>query len=191
MLIADVAGQRHAGSALYDAHADAGTRRSQKQPLAGTGLTSVNDLLVPDAKKGMFVTAFYAVLSPDSGQIVYANAGHNPPLLCRAEEGTTRTAGKGGIALGVIEGDHFRDRTIVLQPGDTVVFYTDGITEAMSPDGALFGEERLLETVHSQGTCDADTTLNAIEESVVSHRSTAPTSDDITLLVLQRLPNVD
>ena len=151
-------------------------------------LTSVNDLLVPDAKQGMFVTAFYAVLSPDSGQLVYANAGHNPPLLCRADRNTAELLEKGGIALGVIEGDHFQDRDITLQPGDTVIFYTDGITEAMSPTGDLFGEERLLEAIKSQGTCDADMTLNAIEESIVAHRSTAPTSDDITLLVLQRLP---
>jgi len=151
-------------------------------------LTSVNDLLVPDAKQGMFVTAFYAVLSPDDGQFVYANAGHNPPLLCRAGEGTAELLEKGGIALGVIGGDHFQDRSITLRPGDTVVFYTDGITEAMSPDGELFGEQRLLETVRSQGICTADKTLTAIEESVVAHRSTAPTSDDITLLVLQRLP---
>jgi sigma-B regulation protein RsbU (phosphoserine phosphatase) len=153
-------------------------------------MASVNDLLVPDAKQGMFVTAFYAVLSPDSGQLVYANAGHNPPLLCRAKDTTTELLSKGGIALGVIEGDHFRDRTIALEPGDTVVFYTDGITEAMSPTGDLFGEDRLLETVRSQGTCAANIMLSAIEESVVAHRSTAPTSDDITLLVLQRLQQI-
>ena len=111
-------------------------------------LRRVNDLLIPDTSQGMFVTAAYAVLDLDSGELTYANAGHNAPLWMSADgriERLTRT----GIALGIIESEQINERSIRLGPGESVIMYTDGITEAFSPANDMFGESRLMEILQS------------------------------------------
>ncbi|HEX9028377.1 MAG TPA: GAF domain-containing protein, partial [Anaerolineales bacterium] len=89
----------------------------QQTDSPGDVLQRVNDVLVPDAQNGMFVSIVYAVLSPDSGQLVYANAGHNPPLLFHYKSGEIERLGKGGMALGVLEGNSIEERTLSLEPG--------------------------------------------------------------------------
>jgi serine phosphatase RsbU (regulator of sigma subunit) len=100
-------------------------------------LRRVNDLLVPDTQQGMFVTAVYAVLDLESGQLTYANAGHNPPLwLCNGQS-EIRKLTRSGVALGAIEQAPMSERTIQLEYGDLLLLYTDGLTEAFSPEGEL------------------------------------------------------
>ncbi len=110
-------------------------------------LAGVNDLLVPDSQKGMFVTLVYGVLDPKSGTLTYANAGHNPPLWVKMREVNIETLDKSGMALGVYEGSPIEERSIQLQRGDTLVLYTDGVTEAFSPEWMIYGAERLWNTV--------------------------------------------
>ncbi len=148
-------------------------------------LRQVNDLLIPDASLGMFVTAAYGVLDPRTGQFVYANAGHNPPLWIRANgqiEQLTRT----GIALGLIEGEEITERAIDLGLGDSVLLYTDGITEAFSPSDKMFGEEALLDTIRSAAGGTATAMLDAIEQRVNEFTESLPLSDDRTLLAVRR-----
>ena len=147
-------------------------------------LSRVNDLLVPDARRGMFVTALYAVLSPQDGTIVYANAGHTPAVVRRKDE--MLLLPRGGMALGVISGTAISEGKVELGEGDALVFSTDGVTEALSPAGKLYGLDRLQRTVEEADASTASRLLESIDRSVTRHIDTAPASDDLTLVVLRR-----
>jgi sigma-B regulation protein RsbU (phosphoserine phosphatase) len=149
-------------------------------------LARVNDLLVPDAQHGMFVTAVYAVLSLEMGKLAYANAGHNLPLLLRSRTGELERLAKGGMALGVLEGLRLDERVVFLEPGDCLVFYTDGITEAISPGEDMYGEDHLQATIRSASGSSAQAVLEAISDSVTAFAGDAAPSDDRTLMVLRR-----
>mgnify|MGYP005811958919 CR=1 FL=1 len=151
----------------------------------GRALEQVNSLLIPDTSLGMFVTGVYGVLDPATHSFTYANAGHNPPLWARGDgriEPLTRT----GIALGIVEGQPISERTIHLGPGESVLLYTDGITEAFAPSGEMYGEARLLATLRSSSDRDAAALLDAVQASVKAFMDTLPPSDDMTLLALKR-----
>ena len=150
-------------------------------------LARVNDLLVPDAQDGMFVSAFYAVLSLQTGQLAYASAGHNPPLLLRPRTGEEEWLRTEGMVLGVLEGIHFGERIVALEPGDVLVFYTDGVTEAFSPGGDIYGEGRLQAAIEAAADTPAQAMLEAICASVSDFVGDNPPSDDLTLMVLRRL----
>ena len=94
---------------------------------------------------------------------------------------------RGGTALGVLEGMNLQDRVITLEPGDAVVLFTDGITEAFSQEDGIYGEERFWATVRSSGNASAREMLVAIDESVAAFVGDEPPSDDLTLMVLRRL----
>jgi sigma-B regulation protein RsbU (phosphoserine phosphatase) len=180
-------------------------------------LERVNDVLLPDARQGMFVTIVYVVLDLQTGHLTYANAGHNPPLLVRnarveseadggreqngnhPQDGIQRLP-RSGMALGVVEGNPVKERTLQLQPGDYMVFYTDGLTEAFSADGEMYQEKRLQEIIRlfeeqaskdtadaGDQTPDAEEMLEAIEASLSEFVGSEPLADDLTLMVLKRL----
>jgi serine phosphatase RsbU (regulator of sigma subunit)/putative methionine-R-sulfoxide reductase with GAF domain len=161
-----------------------------------TVLEQVNDLLVPDAPKGMFVTLVYAVLSLDSGELEVANAGHNLPLILRVKDGEVERISHGGMALGVQAGNSIEARKILLEQGDFLILYTDGITEAFSPQGEIYGEGRLRQMVESlfEGGGEdgkvppgARAMLEVIDASVTDFIGGTMPSDDLTLMVLKRL----
>jgi sigma-B regulation protein RsbU (phosphoserine phosphatase) len=187
LVIADVA-DKGMPAALFMALTRALVRAAaleEESPAAA--LVRVNDLLVPDAQHGMFVTAIYAVLTLETGQLIYANAGHNPPLWLQACGQTLERLVRGGMALGVLEGVKMEERSITLEPCDCLTFYTDGITDAFSPQGDLYGEERLRQMIQSSNADSAQAMLNAIEASVTAFAGDNPPSDDMTLMVLRRL----
>ncbi len=148
-------------------------------------LRRVNALLYPDTHQGMFVTAAYAVLNLDSGEMTYANAGHNPPMWVRRDsiEKMTRT----GMALGVMEKSIFEERTIKLTEGESVLFYTDGLTEGFNPEGDMFGEERILRALGWHESTSADEILTAVESALDNFVAGAPPSDDLTMLAVRRV----
>ncbi len=148
-------------------------------------LRRVNDLLIPDTQQGMFVTAVYAVLYPETGELIYANAGHNPPLwLTHAGkvERLTRTT----MALGVVEGTDAEERTIELKKGDNLLFYTDGLSEAFSPDGDLFEEERIIAALQARKSKSAERILQGIEADLDEFVGDEDQADDLTMLLLKR-----
>lgn len=149
-------------------------------------LARVNDLLVANTQQGMFVTIAYAILSLETGQLAYASAGHPPPLVWRLRSRKLEPLEKRGMALGVLEGIHQEEHTVWLEPGDHVVFYTDGITEAFSPQGGIYGDERLAETIQGAGSGSAQDLLAVINESVIAFMGDQPCSDDMTLMVVHR-----
>ncbi len=153
-------------------------------------LARVNELLVPDADQGMFVTLFYAVMRLDSSELAYANAGHNPPMVYSHRSGEIIRLEKGELALGVLSESRYSSRCRSFQPGDCLVLYTDGITEAFSPSDQMFGEQGLQDTIRlimqrSPGVT-ADELLRGIDESVQVFVGDAPLADDLTLVVLRR-----
>lgn len=157
-------------------------------------LERVNNLVVPDAAQGMFVTLAFAVLDLNSGSLEFANAGHNPPLLVRHGSCAIETLERGGMALGVLADNRIQGGTARLNAGDFLVMYTDGVTEAFSPQDDLFGEERLYSTILTAvscpdegNSCDAQCLLDAIDQHVSEFIGQASRTDDLTLLVLKRL----
>jgi len=148
-------------------------------------LTRVNALLFPDTRQGMFVTAVFAVLDQNTGEMTYANAGHCPPLWVRQDslERLTRT----GVALGASENAYMQEKTITIQEGESVLLYTDGLTEAFNLEGDMFGEERILRAVGWQETGSADDMVKAIETILDDFTGNAPPSDDLTMLVVRRI----
>ncbi len=154
-------------------------------PSPADALRRVNDLLLPDTSQGMFVTAVYAVLDQETGELTYANAGHNPPLWVCASgqiEKLTRT----GIALGVLESGSMSQKTIRLAQGESLLLYTDGVTEAFSPHGDLFGEARLLEAVRAVPSPSVEALLETVESRLNEFIDTEPLSDDLTMLAVRR-----
>ncbi len=154
-------------------------------PSPAEALQRVNELLMPDTKQGMFVTAVYAVLDLDTGELTYANAGHNPPLWVRANgeiERLTRT----GVALGATEARTISQQTIHLSNEESILFYTDGLTEEFSANGDLFGEARLRDAIFSGLSSSVDAMLNSVEASLNAFVGSIPLSDDLTMLAVRR-----
>jgi phosphoserine phosphatase RsbU/P len=152
-------------------------------------LEKVNRQLHTSAPNSMFITVVYAIISLKTGEMIYCNAGHNRPVLVRAEGGKTETLLTGGAALGVFERVALVDHTKTLEPGDEVLFYTDGVTESFSPTtNAPFGEERLDQVVASANGLGVCALLDSLDQALLSFRESSPPSDDVTLLAIQRLP---
>jgi sigma-B regulation protein RsbU (phosphoserine phosphatase) len=146
----------------------------------------VNDLLIPDTRQGMFVTAVYAVLDMDKNELTYVNAGHNPPLWVKCDgevERLTRTA----IALGVVTGQPVEQKTIKFESADNLLLYTDGLTESFNAEGVFYGEDRLLESIKSNTCTSASDLLDVVEKSLLNFVQDMPAADDLTMLVLRRV----
>jgi sigma-B regulation protein RsbU (phosphoserine phosphatase) len=157
----------------------------------GAALTLANSVIEKDSQAGLFVTAFYATLDTDSGRMVYANAGHNRPLWLRASSRHVEALAARGIALGVLDEVDLEEREITLAPGDTVVFYTDGVTEAMNVDEEYFGEERLRAVAGAGAGLTAEDLLSAVVNGISAFAGNASQSDDLTVLVVRRCPVAD
>jgi sigma-B regulation protein RsbU (phosphoserine phosphatase) len=151
-----------------------------------TAVARTNELILADARTDLFVTLFYALLQPDSGKLTFVNAGHMPPVLVRAGDGSTQELHTLGIALGVLEHAEFAEDVVYLEPGDAVVLYTDGISEAINADRQLFGRERLARVVAAHRHRSAEGLARAIDAAVAEFVGDAPQSDDFTLLVAKR-----
>ena len=145
----------------------------------------VNDLLVPDSKRGMFVTIIIAVLSIDDGTITIANAGHNPPLICRRNHYLQEIMPT-GMALGILDNIKIGEQQFMINTGDRIILYTDGVTEAFSAEDEMFGVERLRATISASGDQNATALLDSIENTLSNFLGAAPPSDDLTIAALIR-----
>ncbi|MGC9336184.1 MAG: SpoIIE family protein phosphatase, partial [Anaerolineae bacterium] len=151
-------------------------------------LVRANGLILNDSHSDLFLTAFYAALDTESGQMVYASAGHNPPLWVRAEDGQVHQLAAQGTVLGVLEEIGLEEREIEVAPGDMLVFYTDGVTEAMDKKGQLFGEDRLEAVVAAHAQSSAKQVQEAVVRAVRAHAGNTAQSDDLTVFVIKRQP---
>ena len=151
-------------------------------------LASVNDALCAEDVGGMFVTCFYGVLDTRSGSIEMCNAGHNPPYILRADGLVEPTPQAGGFMLGMFADTAYESATVHLGPGDSLVLYTDGVTEAVNAGDDQYEEERLEVTLQRLATTGPPVTAEQLVDGVMADVeqfvSGAPQADDITLLVL-------
>ena len=153
--------------------------------LPGEVLREVNDLLLDDNESKMFVTVLYAVYDPSAKQLTYANGGHNSPLVIHADGTSTLLPLTGGIALGIASDLSYEQNTVNLSPGDTVIFYTDGVTEAMNSEDEEFGLGPLTEFFRENPPRDPEETTEAVFEAINAFSGGTSQSDDITCLVLR------
>lgn len=147
-------------------------------------LRRVNDSLLPDTQQGMFITAVYGELDLETGTFTYVNAGHNPPFWVKTDgslEKLTRTS----IALGVMEQPVIEERTFTFELGNTLLLYTDGLTEAFSPGGDLFGETRLLDVMASLRAGTAQEVIRSIEDCLNEFIDPLPLGDDLTMMAIR------
>ena len=151
----------------------------------------VNDLMVKSTDPHMFATFFYGLLNVRNATFTCTNAGHNPPILLRAN-GEIEELTTGGLLLGMLGEQVYQQDTVELAPGEVIVLYTDGITEAVGPAAdeddydAMFGEEALYEVLRRNRHLPAAGIKDAILDAVSSHTSGVAQSDDITLVVIRR-----
>jgi serine phosphatase RsbU (regulator of sigma subunit) len=149
-------------------------------------LMRVNELLFNDSKSDLFVTVLYAVWDPQSGEIVYSSAGHNPPLLVSGQRRKITRLENRGIALGVIPQILLTEGAVVLKPGDALIAYTDGITEAMQADHSQWGMDRFGDAVRRAPFDSAEKVVQSILSSIDEFVGESTQSDDLTLWVLKR-----
>ena len=154
-------------------------------PDPGKVLGEVNNLLYENNETAMFVTVFYAVFDPASREFLYANGGHNSPLIVNADGNATLLPLTGGVVLGMLPDLQYEHNTVTLAPGDTVVLYTDGVTEAMNAQEEEFGGERLHEVFVSAPPGDAQEANRAVFQAVKAFVGDTPQFDDITCLALR------
>ena len=153
-------------------------------PNPGRVLTEVNELLEQDNEAAMFVTMFYAVFDPANGQLIYANGGHNPPIIVHPDGSSTVLPQTDGIALGIMPDFDFTQNEITLSPGDNLVLYTDGVTEAMNSSGEEFEMDRLRAVFAGAQWGDAHRANQAVFDAVHAFAGETPQFDDITCLTL-------
>jgi sigma-B regulation protein RsbU (phosphoserine phosphatase) len=146
-------------------------------------LERASDLIVADARADMFVTAFYAVLTPGEGKVVYTNAGHLPPVTYCCGMSDVTTLHKGGIALGAITGIRLPQHELTLDPGAFIVMFTDGITEAANRAQEEFGEARLAQVVAEHAEASAEQLVQIIAGALRDFVGDEPTFDDQALVV--------
>lgn len=145
---------------------------------------TVNRLLCDGNDAGLFVTAWMGVLELSGGTMTYVNAGHNPPLLKKADGPFEYLRERTGFVLAGMEDTSYRQNTISIRPGDRLLLYTDGVTEAMTPLQELYGEDRLRTFMNSHADSPAATVLRALRKDIDVFAGSAPQFDDSTMLLL-------
>src|SRR5262245_4929070 len=185
--LGDVSGKGTAAALLMSSlhaaiHAQADTHDSIVDTIA-----AVNRYLTERIPPNRFVTLFYAELDPRIGQLTFLNAGHNPPLIVHAA-GTMEQLASGGLPLGIMADAEFREGRTLLHPGDVLVVYSDGVSEAVNPNGEEFGPTRLYEVVARNLDASASGIRDRIESALTKFCQGTPAADDITLVICKRVP---
>ena len=150
-------------------------------------VTAANDRLSEANDANMFVTAWIGVIDIETGALEYVNAGHNPPLVKRADGSVAYLTEKSGPPLAAMAGAPYRKQSVVLGPGDAILLSTDGVTEALNPAQELYGEDRLQKTLQGLvGSPSTEAVLQGVIDSIHAFAAGAEQADDITLLGFKR-----
>ena len=151
----------------------------------GGALTEANALLHAENQASMFVTVFYGVYDPRTGELVYANAGHEPPVVRRRDGSTEALPFTGGVPLGIVDDMRFEEGTSAFAPGESVFLFTDGVTEALNESEEEFGNERVHDTIAKVEPGTAREALDTLVRTVVRFTGEAEQFDDLTCLVFK------
>jgi serine phosphatase RsbU (regulator of sigma subunit) len=188
MLIADVS-DKGVPAALFMAMARSLVRATVLGGLSPSlGLERSNALILADTRANMFVTLFFVALDLQTGHVTYVNAGHNPPLVYHAQSESVASLKAGGIALGVIDEITLQEEHITLQPGDLLVLYTDGVTEAINSDHDEFGSERMVEILLRAAGEPAGDVIDRLNRAHAEFVGDQPPFDDAALIAIRRQP---
>jgi sigma-B regulation protein RsbU (phosphoserine phosphatase) len=188
LAVADVSG-KGMPACLYMVNVVTNMRALAAQKLPPADLmTRLNTLLLSTMTDGKFVTLFWASVDPATGVVSYCNGGHNPALVLRAN-GEVEWHNDGGTLVGLLPDIPFEGGALTLGPGDRFILYSDGVTEAVSPDADFFGDDRLVEAVQaasSTGPASPKALVDAILAAVKAYENGAPAADDKTIVVVSR-----
>ena len=187
LVIADVSGKGFPAALFMALSRTCVRANAMGKTTASEAIYRANKLIAEDAKSGMFVTLFYAILDPYKKQLQYVNAGHNPPLLYKGSGGDVVLLGAQGIALGVMDEISLEEMELNLANNDVVVFYTDGITEAINGKEEQFGRERLIKLLTQNNNLSAQELIDKIKNAVTDFTQGQEQFDDLTLVVLKSL----
>lgn len=145
----------------------------------------VNNLLCNESISSMFVTVFYGILDLESGKLVFTNAGHNHPFILTSEGEVTKLNLPEGLVMGIIENIEFENSEIILNKGDKIFLYTDGVTEAFDKNQNLYSEDKLKYNLNEFALLEVNGICNNIVKSVHNFSADVPQSDDVTVLALK------
>ncbi|SYZ72069.1 putative Phosphoserine phosphatase [Candidatus Zixiibacteriota bacterium] len=189
LVVADVSGKSLPGMLVMLLTRDLVISHARRLADPARLLSAVNGELMPEIRKGMFVTMFYGILDKRSGRFQFASAGHNPLIYYRAAEGACRLIKTKGYPLGMMNTDQFDKRIesgeIILESGDWLVQYTDGINEAMNAAKAEYGMDNLVTSVAEAASLSAAELAGDVINKVVAFVGEAPQNDDMTLLAMK------
>lgn len=149
-------------------------------------MAKVNYLLWESIERNQFVTAFYGILDGPNRTLSYSNAGHNPPLLV-SPSGQHRFIERGGLPLGMFRDTRYHEYYLSFEPGDLLVLYTDGVTEANSPSGEEYGRERLANAVKANSSLSSRDLITSLQREVLNWTDGVGASDDVTFFVIKAL----
>ena len=183
--LGDVSG-KGTGAALLMTVLRAAVRGHWTEPCLADAMARINRTVCQNVPSSKYVTFFLAALDPTSGRLGYVNAGHNPPLLVRAD-GRTQRLEDGGLVLGMFENVVYAGGEVEMRPGDVLLVYSDGVTETWSPEGEEFGEERLIDLVVARRSLAPGPLQEAVLREIEGFEEGARATDDRTLVVLKRL----
>ena len=184
--LGDVSGKGTAAALLMSSlHAAIHAQATSNRPLAEM-ITSVNQYLAENTPANRFVTLFIAELEPATGKFRYINAGHNPPLIGRAN-GMIEQLSSGGFPLGILPSAEFEVGETFLGHGEALIVYSDGVSEANNLQEEEFGLDRLTEVIRRNLTSSAAGMRDRVESALSSFTQTAPANDDITLVIVKRV----
>lgn len=183
--LGDVSGKGTAAALLMSSlHAAVHAQASSNSSLVET-ISEVNRYLAENTPANRFVTLFYAELDPKTGSLSFLNAGHNPPIIAHAA-GTVEHLASGGFPLGIMPDTFYREGHTQLQPGDVLVAYSDGVSEAVNPTGEEFGAQRLYEVIARNLDASAAGIRDRIEAALSKWAQGTPAADDITMVIVKR-----
>jgi sigma-B regulation protein RsbU (phosphoserine phosphatase) len=160
----------------------------ETNPSPGNAVGILNRSLTERCPLGKFITFFYALLDPVTGALEYSNAGHNYPLLLRSD-GRVETLTGSGLVMGIFPAVHYEIKKTTLEPGDLLVLYSDGVTEATNSAEVEFGEKGLAEFLASQKAVGCEDVVNELVEHMRKWRGTTAFADDFTVVLVRRVAN--
>ncbi|HDQ44898.1 MAG TPA: tetratricopeptide repeat protein [bacterium] len=197
IVVADVSGKGVPGSLVMTMIRTALRTEARGNKNAADVLSKVNDFVINDMKRGMFVTVFYIILDSKRRTINYASAGHNPMILYRGQSQKSYYLNPRGFPIGINLPDQtlFRNSiesdTLQLRPDDVLIVYTDGITEAMDINRNRFGDERFLSVIRKAGDQKVEPLVESIKQEIYTFTGGEPQSDDITLVAIREKMSVE
>ncbi|HKS43382.1 MAG TPA: GAF domain-containing SpoIIE family protein phosphatase, partial [Blastocatellia bacterium] len=183
--VGDVSG-KGTGAALLMSSLHAAVRAQSQTRLAISGvMREINEYIFENSPSNKFLTLFYGELDPETGTLVYSNGGHNTPMLVRAT-GEIISLDQGGLPIGMMKGVQYQEATVFFNPGDSLIIYSDGITESINDRDEEFGEERLIEVVKHNLSRSASGIRDRIDEALSRFVGTTAPVDDMTLMIIKR-----